>query len=368
MSRRVAGGTSDCSGLGAATADSSTSRSSTPRARWCCSSTPGTLTSTPTSATRTGGPMATASSCGSSSMTSPPPSSGLARWVRRSSRARASIPAPTIARSGCAIPTATWSSSPAPTVTSDGHGRRAPARGRLRSLPRQAPDALVPRGRHLLDRRVRRMRRAHGGLALARHHAPARTPRANAGPPARRGSLPGGRVLRGRPHAQHSRPLPRAREAQGRLFRDAPTVAREAPGRDGRIGRRFDTIDLRGACMQLGPKRFADAIALFPRGRIDHSTADDFRSALAPHLTGGDRLVLDLSGVEYISSVGLRVLILASKQVKKQGGALAVCGLQPVVREIFEISRFNLVLDVFPVLREALARLSPPALAVFDTV
>ena len=124
--------------------------------------------------------------------------------------------------------------------------------------------------------------------------------------------------------------------------------------------------------MQLGPKRFADAIALFPRGRIDHSTADDFRSALAPHLAGcgtdGDRLVLDFSGVEYISSVGLRVLILASKQVKKQGGALAVCGLQPVVREIFEISRFNLVLDVFPVLREALARLSPPALAVFDTV
>jgi len=124
--------------------------------------------------------------------------------------------------------------------------------------------------------------------------------------------------------------------------------------------------------MQLGPKRFADAIALFPHGRIDHATADDFRAALTPHLAscraGGDRLVLDFSAVEYISSVGLRVLILASKQVKKQGGALAVCGLQSVVREIFEISRFNLVLDVFPALREALAQLSPPARAAFDTV
>ena len=124
--------------------------------------------------------------------------------------------------------------------------------------------------------------------------------------------------------------------------------------------------------MQLGPKRFADAIALFPQGRIDHATADDFRAALTPYLAscgaGGDRLVLDFSGVEYISSVGLRVLILASKQVKAQGGALAVCGLQPVVREIFEISRFNLVLDVFPTMREALARLSTPALAAFDTV
>jgi anti-anti-sigma factor len=124
--------------------------------------------------------------------------------------------------------------------------------------------------------------------------------------------------------------------------------------------------------MELGSKRFADAVVLYPMGRIDHATADGFKAALVPYLArcaaGGDRVVLDLSGVEYISSVGLRVLMLASKQVKAQGGSLAVCGLGPVVREIFEISRFTLVLDVFSALREALARLSPPALAAFDAV
>lgn len=122
--------------------------------------------------------------------------------------------------------------------------------------------------------------------------------------------------------------------------------------------------------MELGSKRFADAVALYPAGRIDHATADGFKTALTPYLAGcaagQDRVVLDLAGVEYISSVGLRVLMLASKQAKAQGGSLAVCGLGPVVREIFEISRFNLVLDVFPTLREALARLSEPALAAFD--
>ena len=122
--------------------------------------------------------------------------------------------------------------------------------------------------------------------------------------------------------------------------------------------------------MELTAKRFADTVALFPAGRIDHATADAFRAALAPHLatvsTGRDRAVIDLAGVEYISSVGLRVLMLASKQVKAQGGALAVTGLRPVVREIFEISRFNLVLEVFPTLREALAKLSPAALAAFE--
>jgi anti-anti-sigma factor len=123
--------------------------------------------------------------------------------------------------------------------------------------------------------------------------------------------------------------------------------------------------------MELAAKRFADTVAVFPTGRIDHASADSFKAALAPHLagvaSGRDRAVIVLAGVEYISSVGLRVLMLASKQAKAQGGALAVSDLQPVVREIFEISRFNLVLAVFPTLREALAKLSPAALAAFES-
>jgi anti-sigma B factor antagonist len=121
--------------------------------------------------------------------------------------------------------------------------------------------------------------------------------------------------------------------------------------------------------MELVSKRFADTAVLFARGRVDHATAEHFKAALAPHLAtaaGRDRVVIDMAGVEYISSVGLRVLMLASKQAKAQGGTLAVCGLQPVVREIFEISRFNLVLQVFPALREALGALSTEALAAFE--
>jgi anti-sigma B factor antagonist/stage II sporulation protein AA (anti-sigma F factor antagonist) len=122
--------------------------------------------------------------------------------------------------------------------------------------------------------------------------------------------------------------------------------------------------------MELVSKRFADTIVPSPVGRIDHATAEAFKAALAPHLvscaSGGDRVVIDMTGVEYISSVGLRVLMLASKQAKAQGCTLAVCGLQPVVREIFEISRFNLVLQVFPTLHEALTALSAEALAAFE--
>jgi anti-anti-sigma factor len=122
--------------------------------------------------------------------------------------------------------------------------------------------------------------------------------------------------------------------------------------------------------MDLSQKRFADTVVLAPAGRIDQGSSEDFKSALRPHLercaAGLDQLVLDLSGVDYISSAGLRVLMLARKQAKAQGGTLVVAGLESVVREIFEISRFTLVFDIFATVREALARISPAAFAAFD--
>ena len=124
--------------------------------------------------------------------------------------------------------------------------------------------------------------------------------------------------------------------------------------------------------MDLSPRRFADTVVLAPRGRIDHATADALEAALAPYLVrcadGGDQLVLDLSGVEYIASVGLRVLMVAAKQARARNGTVAVAALQPVVREIFEISKFTMVLPTFPSVRDALGELSKPAQAAFDAI
>jgi anti-sigma B factor antagonist/stage II sporulation protein AA (anti-sigma F factor antagonist) len=121
--------------------------------------------------------------------------------------------------------------------------------------------------------------------------------------------------------------------------------------------------------MHLTERRIGNALVLAASGRIDHASAEGFKTALGPHLKqcgkGGDVVVLDFSGVEYISSVGLRVLMLAAKQAKSQGGAIAVAALQPVVREIFEISRFTLVIPCFAGVRDALAELSPSALAAY---
>ncbi len=123
--------------------------------------------------------------------------------------------------------------------------------------------------------------------------------------------------------------------------------------------------------MALQPRRFANCVVLSPGGRVDHQNAEGLRAALAPHLahcaTGRDAVVLDCAQLEYISSAGLRILMLAAKQVKTQGGKMTVAAMQPVVAEIFEISRFNLVFQTHDTVRQALASLSPEALAAFGS-
>jgi len=68
-------------------------------------------------------------------------------------------------------------------------------------------------------------------------------------------------------------------------------------------------------------------------------------------------VLVNLSGVDYISSAGLRALMMASKQSKASEGRLAVAALSPVVQEIFTISRFALVVQVFETPGEAIEAL-----------
>ena len=103
--------------------------------------------------------------------------------------------------------------------------------------------------------------------------------------------------------------------------------------------------------MNLNPKLQGSVLTLAPQGRIDHASAEDFSAALEPHLAeckaDGVPLVLDFGGIEYISSVGLRALMLAARRVKAQNGRIAIAALTPGVKEVFEISRFNMVYKVF---------------------
>lgn len=124
--------------------------------------------------------------------------------------------------------------------------------------------------------------------------------------------------------------------------------------------------------MQIATRVFADATVARPSGRIDHSNAADFEAALKPLIAGAigraGALVLDFSDIEYISSVGLRVLMMAAKQMRESKAQLLVAALQSVVAEIFAISRFDRVLTVTPTLDDALALCTPAALAQYRSL
>ena len=109
--------------------------------------------------------------------------------------------------------------------------------------------------------------------------------------------------------------------------------------------------------MEIGERRDGNILVLRPVGRIDNDTSPDFQSRLLSGLTAGATVLVDFSAVEYISSAGLRALMMGSKQSKAANGKLAVAALGPVVKEIFEISRFAMVVQVFDTPADALAAL-----------
>lgn len=105
-----------------------------------------------------------------------------------------------------------------------------------------------------------------------------------------------------------------------------------------------------------------DAVLVSASGRIDLSNAENFKDALSAALSKArSALILDLSGVDYISSAGLRALMIVFKAGKAEGKAFAIAALQPLLLEIFTISRFNLVFPLFDTVRQALDKFTPGA-------
>jgi anti-anti-sigma factor len=86
---------------------------------------------------------------------------------------------------------------------------------------------------------------------------------------------------------------------------------------------------------------------------------------LSNALAAQQAIVLDLSRLEYVSSAGLRCFMLAAKEAKARSGRILVAALQPMVAEIFQISRFDMVLPVYIEIADALAAVSPAAATAY---
>ncbi|MCC6625203.1 MAG: STAS domain-containing protein [Deltaproteobacteria bacterium] len=108
--------------------------------------------------------------------------------------------------------------------------------------------------------------------------------------------------------------------------------------------------------MQITKTMERDVAILAIEGHLDTKTAKEAEDTINATIDGGaKKLCVDFAKLEYISSVGLRVLLATMKKLKKAGGKLHMCGMNATVDEVFKISGFSGIFSIFPTRAEALA-------------
>jgi len=110
--------------------------------------------------------------------------------------------------------------------------------------------------------------------------------------------------------------------------------------------------------MDIREEKRGDVIIIGLRGRLDANTSPNVEERLLHLLDHGERrFLLDFSDLVYISSVGLRVLVLLAKNLQKSKGELALAALNEHINQIFTISGFTAIFPIYPTSDEALTHL-----------
>jgi anti-anti-sigma factor len=105
----------------------------------------------------------------------------------------------------------------------------------------------------------------------------------------------------------------------------------------------------------------ADVLILTLSGRLDGTSAESFGQQLIERIEAGARyFVLDLAGLDYVSSVGLRALALGGKQLGPLGGRIVLCAPQSRVERVFQIAGFPSMFTTVATQEEGLACVKTP--------
>ncbi|MDA0325451.1 MAG: STAS domain-containing protein [Verrucomicrobia bacterium] len=116
-------------------------------------------------------------------------------------------------------------------------------------------------------------------------------------------------------------------------------------------GLALDTLggfgDIWPMSVQIHTAKESNGTVVQLQGKVDATSAPSVEQALVGVIDQGEkRLVLDCAGLDFISSAGLRSLLLAVKKMKAAGGAISLAALQPNVKEVFDISGFSALFTI----------------------
>jgi anti-anti-sigma factor len=100
--------------------------------------------------------------------------------------------------------------------------------------------------------------------------------------------------------------------------------------------------------MEVQARRERNAMVILVKGRMDAVTAPEFEKSLSDLISKGEKtFLLNLNGLEYISSAGLRAILATAKKLKEQNGKIILTGLKGSVGEVFKISGFDSIFKIF---------------------
>ncbi len=110
--------------------------------------------------------------------------------------------------------------------------------------------------------------------------------------------------------------------------------------------------------MELSVKNEEKGTLVTVTGRMDAVSSPEFEKELARLIDEGNiNFVVDLAGLDYISSSGLRSILVTAKKLKGKNGQILLASLQAVVKEVFEISGFSAIIPIHESVEEAMAAL-----------
>lgn len=111
--------------------------------------------------------------------------------------------------------------------------------------------------------------------------------------------------------------------------------------------------------MEIVQEQHGDVWVFLIKGKLDSLSSKALEDQMATTLAQGPKKILaDFTQLDYISSAGLRVLLMTAKKLSGSNGSIALCALKPSIKTVFDIAGFSAVFQIFPTPSEALTHLA----------
>lgn len=110
--------------------------------------------------------------------------------------------------------------------------------------------------------------------------------------------------------------------------------------------------------MKISDEKKDNILVISLVGRLDANTSTQFQEKIISDIdTGETNLAIDFSQLDYISSAGLRILLMAAKKITTLHGQMVLFDLQNQIREVFDIAGFSTIFKIYQTEDEALSHI-----------